>query len=65
MKKKLYLYVTKDEYELPLVVEETAAALAGKVGTTPNVVYSGISRELRGGPRSRFKKVEVVDDGPE
>lgn len=60
--KKLYLYVTKDEYELPLVVEETATALAGKVGTTPDAVYSGISHELRGGPRSRFKKVEVEEE---
>ena len=62
MKKKLYLYVTKDEYELPLVVEETATALAGKVGMTPDAVYSGISHELRGGPRSRFKKVEVEEE---
>lgn len=62
MKKKLYLYVTKNEYELPLVVEETAAELARKVGTTRNAVNSGISHEMRGGPRSRFKKVEVEEE---
>ena len=45
------------------MVEETAAELARKVGTTRNAVSSGISHEMRGGPRSRFKKVEVEEDG--
>ena len=62
MKKKLYLYVSDDEYELPLVVEETATELARKTGKTPDAVYSGISHEMHGGPHSRFKKVEVEED---
>lgn len=39
----LWLYITNDEYELPIYVTDTAAELARKVGTTENAVRSGVS----------------------
>ena len=62
MSQKLYLYVSDDEYELPLAVAESAAALARKVGVTANAVRCGISQERHERHKSRYKCVEVDDD---
>ena len=37
-KQYLWLAVTADEYELPLAVEDTAAALARRLGVSENTV---------------------------
>ena len=49
--KKLYIYATKDEYELPLIIAESAEELAQKLGTTKNVVLSCISHKRKGWER--------------
>ena len=67
-----WLAVTADEYELPLVVEDTAAALARRLGVSENTVraveYRGkneMYRRTRKGPMPGFgvrynvRKVEV------
>lgn len=74
MSKKRYLWlaVTADEYELPLVIEDTAAALARRLGVSENTVrtveYRGKKeryRKTRKGPmpgfgtRYKVRKVEV------
>lgn len=46
--KKLYIYCTKDDYELPLIIADSAEELAQKLGTTKNVVYSCISHKHKG-----------------
>ena len=68
----LWLAVTADEYELPLAVEDTAAALARRLGVSENTVrtmeYRGKNeryRKTRKGPMPGFgtwykiRKVEV------
>ena len=68
----LWLAVTADEYELPLVVEDTAAALARRLGISEDTVrvmeYRGKNekyRRTRKGPmpgfgtRYKVRKVEV------
>ena len=68
----LWMAVTADEYELPLVIEDTAAALARRLGVSENTVrtveYSGKNeryRKTRKGPmpgfgtRYKVRKVEV------
>ena len=68
----LWLAVTADEYELPLVVENTAAALARRLGVSEETVrvieYRGkndMYRRTRKGPipgfgtRYKIRKVEV------
>ena len=74
MRKQRYLglAVTADEYELPLVIEDTAAALARRLGVSENTVrtvdYRGKNeryRKTRKGPmpgfgtRYKVRKVEV------
>ena len=53
---KLYIYTTRDDLELPLIVEDNAQALARKLGTTENVVLSSISHKVRG-----FERI-IIDD---
>lgn len=68
----LWLAVTADEYELPLAVEDTAAALARRLGISEDTVrvmeYRGKNeryRRTRKGPmpgfgvRYKVRKVEV------
>ena len=45
---KLYLKTTKDKYELPLAVAESAGELAKMLGTSKNVVFSSINHKRRG-----------------
>lgn len=74
MSKKRYLWlaVTADGYELPLIVEDTAAALARRLGVSEDTVrvmeYRGKNeryRKTRKGPmpgfgtRYKVRKVEV------
>ena len=58
---KLYLLVTQDELELPLIVADSVKELAVKCGCTENAISVGISYKKNGG-KSRFEKVEIDDD---
>lgn len=71
-KQYLWMAVTADEYELPLIVENTATALGRKLGVTEDTVrvmeYRGKNeryRRTRKGPmpgfgtRYKVRKVEV------
>ena len=63
MKRKLYLKVTSDKYELPLVVADSAIELAEKLGVSRNLVYSHISHMRNGNvKKSSIHVVEVDDD---
>lgn len=55
-KYKLYVYVTKDEYELPIAVAETVKELAIELGMSAGSIYSMISRDY-----GRVKVVEYDD----
>jgi hypothetical protein len=54
---KLYMKVTKDEYELPLIVEDSPTRLAERLGLKVGSVTSMVSKN-----RSGFVKVEVDDE---
>lgn len=56
--KKLYLYVTKDDYELPLIVADSAEELAQILGTTKNTVLSCISHKHKGWVRVSVEEGE-------
>ena len=45
---KLYMVTTKDDLELPLIVEEDYKVLAKKIGMTSNCFLSMISHHRRG-----------------
>lgn len=53
---KLYLYVTDDEYELPLVIAESIKELSMILGVHRNTVSRNLEMD------SRFKRVEVDDE---
>ena len=62
--KKLYLQVTCDKYELPLVVAESQEELALICGVSRNTIASSLHRQRRGEcRRSQFRAVE--SDGME
>ena len=58
---KLYLLVTQDKLELPLIVADSLDELAEKCHCTKNAITTGISYKKNGG-KSRFVKVVVEDD---
>lgn len=55
----LYLYVTNDEFEIPLAVAGSGKELAELIGVSPHYIYTSLSKGLK-----RFKKVYIdeVDD---
>lgn len=61
----VYLMVTKDEYELPLAIANSAEELARIVGVTKIAVHSGASRFARQGVWSRFRRVVIPSDDEE
>lgn len=54
MKQKLYMIVTRDKYELPLIVEDSPTALAERIGMNPKTLKSSISKGYKG-----YCRVEV------
>lgn len=57
----IWLQITRDEYELPVVVAESAKELARLTGTTENSIRSAITKAARRGNRCKYVKVEVDD----
>lgn len=60
---RLYLCVTRDRYELPVAVADSAKELAAMVGIRNTTINESLSR-VRAGDRkwSQYKEVEVDDD---
>lgn len=61
----LWMEITTDDLELPLVVASSAEELARKIGKTKNNICSSVSKAKTRGYRSRYVKVEVEDDRDE
>ena len=55
----IWMYVTDDEYELPMAVADTCAELAKLVGVTTNAIRLDRYRARLNGNKSRFVKVTV------
>lgn len=55
----LWLYVTKDEYELPIIVADSAGQLALRLGIPRNNIFTAINQARKKGYRCRYIKVEV------
>lgn len=62
MIKRLFLKVTKDKYELPLVVADSARELAGILGISQDRIYSAISHAKTRGGWSCYKIVEIDEN---
>ena len=55
--KYLWLLVSDDEYELPLMVEESPITLARRCGVKENSVYQGALRYEKGIKQGYFRRV--------
>lgn len=54
----LYMLVTEDEYELPLVIADSLGELAEILEIPKNRISSAISHAKKKGYRSKYVKVE-------
>lgn len=62
-RKTVYMKVTRDKYELPVAIADTAAELARKTGTSSSAIRSAIYRERHGRTkRSSYKCVEIEEE---
>ena len=58
--KYLYMLVTFDKYELPLIVEETVKELAYRAGVKPITIYTQLIGTRKGkSKRSRYVRVAI------
>ena len=53
--KPLYLLVTKDKYQLPLVVADSVAELARNVGVSPTTIFKCLNQRKN----SRYIRIYV------
>ena len=59
----LWMYVTKDKYELPLAVADSAVELSRIIGVNENTIRSSASHvNKKSRKRSSYRRVEVEDD---
>lgn len=65
---KLFLAVTRDEYELPVFVEDSVRELSEKVGIGKPTLYRHFNGKIKGNKDClfqtpyKFVRVEVEDD---
>jgi hypothetical protein len=60
---KLYIYVTRDEFELPLAIADTQTELARMVGVSQRTIASTLCKYRKGEYKStRFREVEIDED---
>lgn len=53
------MLVTKDKYELPIIVADSVAELSKKCGVTPNAIIAALCRERKKGIKTKYKKVKI------
>lgn len=59
MTKRLYLLVTKDEFELPLAVTETVSEMAEITGRNNNSILGSLSHFYNDNTWCPFRRVDV------
>lgn len=57
----IWMKVTKDEYQLPLVIADSAQELADICHVKPHNIFSAVWHSKRDGRISQYIKVEVED----
>lgn len=58
----LWLRISMDKYELPMVVADTSTELARMCGVAEGTVASSIHHSKVSGHRSRYVKVDIEED---
>lgn len=60
--KKLYIAISKDEYELPIAVADTPTELARMIGVSRKTIYNQMSRTKHGTIKQAIYRAVEVDD---
>lgn len=58
----VWMKVTRDKYELPVAVADTAGELARKVGVDSHVIYTRLRMAKQKGIRCIYVKVEIDEE---
>lgn len=61
-RKCLYIKVTKDKYELPLLITDSAQEMADREETTVNAIYSAVAHYEAGRANGRYRRVYLDGD---
>lgn len=62
----IYMEITRDEYEFPIHIADSASELGKLCGVSRNCILSCVSKSKKGKiGKSRYVKVEVPDDEEE
>lgn len=59
MKNVVYMMVTRDKYELPLAIADTAAELARMLGRKERTIYSAMTQAKKKSWKSIYVKVKI------
>lgn len=62
MKRAVWLLVTHDKYELPIMIADTALEMAERLGCTENNIHSSRSHAKKDGRWTPFRRVEIDDE---
>lgn len=57
----VYILVTQDKYELPLMLADTAEEMARKLGLRKDSVASAICKAKKDGRKCKYVRVELDD----
>jgi hypothetical protein len=59
----VWMKVTNDKYELPVLVADSAPELAKMLGCSPNNICSSLSHAKHRRQNTTYRKVVINDDG--
>ena len=64
-KNVLYMMVSKDKYELPLMVEDTMKGLARRAGVSSSTVVHSITNARTRGTKSQYIEICMEEGDPD
>lgn len=62
MNKGIWLLVTHDKYELPIMVADTALEMAERLGITETSIHSSRSHAKKDGRWTPYRRVDLEGD---
>lgn len=54
----IWMYVTDDQFEFPIYIEESVTDLAERLGKTEMVIRTAVSHSERKGRKSQYRRVK-------
>lgn len=57
----IWMFVTDDQYEFPIYIEESITDLAQKIGASEDAIRSAVCHAERKGRKSQYRRVKKYD----